>query len=250
MFNYPKRIKRLKYIVYYCYESAELPLVVCAWGFSFREAFGYEKEDCKYCPFTDNGHISNGSSILCRCAFSGLRCSCDITPEGCSVRAEYDKIPGNVIACFESLGNYITFFDGYEPEYSQLLGIYAGAEGQGCLILTNTNYDGAGTLIHEMAHFLDDYVFEDIGSEKAELNYNGHFFKYARGGIRSRSELEDFKAIYLEERAGNYLVSNYEAQDQCEYFAGSFAAYVNHPAELAVIAPKTYAFINNMIINV
>ena len=53
----------------------------------------------------------------------------------------------------------------------------------------------------------------------------------------------------LPERAGNYLVSNYEAQDQCEYFAGSFAAYVNHPAELAIVAPKTYAFINNMVIN-
>ena len=165
-----------------------------------------------------------------------------------AVRAEYNKIPGKVTACFESLGNYISFFDGYEPEYSQLLGIYAGAEGQGCLILTNTNYDGAGTLIHEMAHFLDDYVFEDIGSEKAELNYNGHFFKYARGGIRSRSELEDFKVIYLEERAGNYLVSNYEAQDQCEYFAGSFAAYVNNPIELSQVAPKTFVFINNLVI--
>ncbi len=166
-----------------------------------------------------------------------------------AVRAEYNKIPRSVTERFESLGNYITFFDGYDPEYTQLLGIYAGAEGQGCLILTNTNNDGAGTLIHEMAHFLDDYVFEDMGSEKSELKYNGVSFKYAKGGIRSRSELEDFKAIYLEERDANNLISNYEAQDQCEYFAGSFAAYVNHPAELALVAPKTYNFINNIVIS-
>ncbi len=165
-----------------------------------------------------------------------------------AVRTEYNKIPRNVTERFESLGNYITFFDGYDPEYTQLLGIYAGAEGQGCLILTNTNNDGAGTLIHEMAHFIDDYVFTDIGSEKTELKYNGRSFKYAKGGIRSRSELEDFKAIYLEECGGNNLISSYEAQDQSEYFAGSFAAYVNHPAELAMAAPKTYEFINNMVI--
>jgi len=43
MFDYLKRIKHLKCIVYYCYESAELPLVVCARGFSLRETFGDEK---------------------------------------------------------------------------------------------------------------------------------------------------------------------------------------------------------------
>ncbi|SEA86117.1 hypothetical protein SAMN05216349_13918 [Oribacterium sp. KHPX15] len=166
-----------------------------------------------------------------------------------AVRAEYNKIPGIVTYLFESLGNFITFFDGYDPEYSLLLGIYAGIDGEGCLILTNTDYDGAGTLIHEMAHFLDDYVFEDIGSEKAELRYNGKTFEYAKGGIRSRSELDDFKAIYLEECSGNYLVSDYEAQDQCEYFAGSFAAYVNNPIELSQIAPKTFDFINNLVNN-
>ncbi len=167
-----------------------------------------------------------------------------------AVREEYNKIPRNITSAYENLGNYITFFDGYEPEYSQLLGIYAGDEGKGCIILTNTNNDGAGTLIHEMAHFLDDYVYKDIGSEAKELKYNGTSFRYAKGGIRSRSELEDFKAIYLEECPKNNLITNYEAQDQCEYFAGSFAAYVNSPEALKSVAPKTYEFINNIVLNV
>ena len=164
-----------------------------------------------------------------------------------AVREEYDKLPDNIKQRYESNGNFITFFDGTEPDYTQLLGIYVGNEGDGCIILTNTAYDGAGTLVHEMGHFVDDCAFTDIGSSAASLKYNGTTFNYAKGGVRSRSELEDFKAIWLAENNANTLVTSYESKDQCEYFAGSFAAYINMPDTLARLAPRTYAFIDNIV---
>lgn len=164
-----------------------------------------------------------------------------------AVREEYDRLPDNIKQRFESSGNFITFFDGTEPDYTQLLGIYVGDEGTGCIILTNTAYDGAGTLIHEIGHFVDDCVFTDIGSSAASLKYNGTTFTYAKGGVRSRSELEDFKSIWIAEKDANTLITTYESNDQCEYFAGSFAAYITMPDTLARIAPKTYAFIDNVV---
>ncbi len=114
-------------------------------------------------------------------------------------------------------------------------------------MLTNTGTDGADSLIHEMGHFFDDILLNDVGFHVNSLTYHGETIEYAEGGIRNRSELDDFKEIWLQECSANYLISEYERTDQCEYFAGSFSAYIREPLSLKSIAPRTYEFINTCI---
>ena len=57
----------------------------------------------------------------------------------------------------------------------------------------------------------------------------------------------DFVAIYQQEANQNSLVTQYEKSDSTEYFAGSFKAYVDTPEQLQLVAPGTYAFIDQLV---
>ena len=43
------------------------------------------------------------------------------------------------------------------------------------------------------------------------------------------------------------MVTPYEKSDSTEYFAGSFKAYVDTPEQLQLVAPATYAFIDQLV---
>lgn len=100
-------------------------------------------------------------------------------------------------------------------------------------ILVTTNRDNKKvihTMLHELGHAIDSYTDE---------NCPGKF-----------SDLNEFEKIYEKEEINAFRSTsnkNYYKRDIHEYFAESFALYIENNAELIKEQPETYEFIKNIL---
>lgn len=76
---------------------------------------------------------------------------------------------------------------------------------------------------------------------KSTIHEIGHAWDYSTVGY-TKSYLNDFYNIYLEEKNQMFGANNYFAQDETEYFAECFATYLMNPNQLKAKAPKTYEY--------
>ena len=126
--------------------------------------------------------------------------------------------------------------------------MYTALDGlEASIMLSDHELLGAYALAHEIGHYFDDVVYKDEEILLQEKRYGHQVFRYVSRGKRSRSEEADFLAIYQQEANQNTLVTPYEKSDSTEYFAGSFKAYVDSPEKLQIVAPSTYAFIDQLV---
>lgn len=76
---------------------------------------------------------------------------------------------------------------------------------------------------------------------KSTIHEIGHAWDYTTAGY-TKSYLNDFYPIYLEEKNQMFGADNYFAQEETEYFAECFAIYLMNPNQLKNKAPKTYEY--------
>lgn len=159
----------------------------------------------------------------------------------------YNKIPASIRLQYELNHNSITFFSSKQRR-DNVIGMYTALDGlEASIMLSDQELLGAYALAHEIGHYFDDVVYKDEEILLQEKRYGNQVFRYVTRGKRSRSEEADFVAIYQQEANQNGLVTQYEKSDSTEYFAGSFKAYVDTPEQLQVVAPSTYAFIDQLV---
>ena len=159
----------------------------------------------------------------------------------------YNRIPTSIRLQYELNHNSITFFNSKQRR-DNVIGMYTALDGmEANIMLSDQDLMGAYALTHEIGHYFDDVVYKDEEILLQEKRYGNQVFRYVTRGKRSRSEEADFVAIYQQEANQNGLVTQYEKSDSTEYFAGSFKAYVDTPEQLQVVAPSTYAFINQLV---
>ena len=159
----------------------------------------------------------------------------------------YNKIPASIRLQYELNHNSITFFSSKQRR-DNVIGMYTALDGlEASIMLSDQELLGAYALAHEIGHYFDDVVYKDEEILLQEKRYGNQVFRYVTKGKRSRSEEADFVAIYQQEANQNGLVTQYEKSDSTEYFAGSFKAYVDTPEQLQVVAPSTYAFIDQLV---
>ena len=159
----------------------------------------------------------------------------------------YNRIPASIRLQYELNHNSITFFNSKQRR-DNVIGMYTALDGmEANIMLSDQDLLGAYALAHEIGHYFDDVVYKDEEILLQEKRYGNQVFRYVTRGKRSRSEEADFVAIYQQEANQNGLVTQYEKSDSTEYFAGSFKAYVDTPEQLQVVAPSTYAFIDQLV---
>lgn len=159
----------------------------------------------------------------------------------------YNRIPTSIRLQYELNHNSITFFNSKQRR-DNVIGMYTALDGmEANIMLSDQDLLGAYALAHEIGHYFDDVVYKDEEILLQEKRYGNQVFRYVTRGKRSRSEEADFVAIYQQEANQNGLVTQYEKSDSTEYFAGSFKAYVDTPEQLQVVAPATYAFIDQLV---
>ena len=159
----------------------------------------------------------------------------------------YNKIPASIRLQYELNHNSITFFSSKQRR-DNVIGMYTALDGlEASIMLSDQELLGAYALAHEIGHYFDDVVYKDEEILLQEKRYGHQVFRYVTRGKRSRSEEADFVAIYQQEANQNSLVTQYEKSDSTEYFAGSFKAYVDTPEQLQLVAPSTYAFIDQLV---
>lgn len=159
----------------------------------------------------------------------------------------YNRIPASIRLQYELNHNSITFFSSKQRR-DNVIGMYTALDGlEASIMLSDQELLGAYALAHEIGHYFDDVVYKDEEILLQEKRYGHQVFRYVSRGKRSRSEEADFVAIYQQEANQNALVTQYEKSDSTEYFAGSFKAYVDSPEKLQVVAPSTYAFIDQLV---
>ena len=159
----------------------------------------------------------------------------------------YNRIPASIRLQYELNHNSITFFNSKQRR-DNVIGMYTALDGmEANIMLSDQDLLGAYALAHEIGHYFDDVVYKDEEILLQEKRYGNQVFRYVTRGKRSRSEEADFVAIYQQEANQNGLVTQYEKSDSTEYFAGSFKAYVDTPEHLQVVAPATYAFIDQLV---
>ena len=159
----------------------------------------------------------------------------------------YNRIPASIRLQYELNHNSITFFSSKQRR-DNVIGMYTALDGlEASIMLSDQELLGAYALAHEIGHYFDDVVYKDEEILLQEKRYGHQVFRYVSRGKRSRSEEADFVAIYQQEANQNALVAQYEKSDSTEYFAGSFKAYVDSPEKLQVVAPSTYAFIDQLV---
>ena len=159
----------------------------------------------------------------------------------------YNKIPASIRLQYELNHNSITFFSSKQRR-DNVIGMYTALDGlEASIMLSDHELLGAYALAHEIGHYFDDVVYKDEEILLQEKRYGHQVFRYVTRGKRSRSEEADFVAIYQQEANQNSLVTQYEKSDSTEYFAGSFKAYVDTPEQLQLVAPSTYAFIDQLV---
>ena len=79
------------------------------------------------------------------------------------------------------------------------------------------------------------------GGRNVFIHEMGHMYDYYRG-LPSRGSR--FNSIYQAER---HIFSNYYGSSSNEFFAESFRMYITEPSNLARKAPKTYAYMKELV---
>lgn len=147
-----------------------------------------------------------------------------------TAQQELNKVSGNIVS-FLSRNNWkviITDKDIASTYYNGApLGRLAGLTkpAQQVIYLSNTSREIKRALVHELGHAFDTQLY----------------FK---------SQSPEFQAIYQEEKnTWRDVTGANSSRSNMEYFAECFSQYYTYSSNLSQTAPKTYNYINNLIIS-
>lgn len=101
--------------------------------------------------------------------------------------------------------------------------------------------------IRGVAYFNTREIFvRPDGIETSTLHEVGHAIDYEMNWISSG---EEFRSIYISEKAQFFIQDSHDLKDESEYFAEAFQQYFLNGNTMKATTPRTYSFIENIVVN-